>query len=103
MCRADLVGRSESRRRHSDNVFIPFLAAVDLKDVLDGPLLDQLPDEADNDIVRQTALSLFGPDHAPSLYRNGLRRQGLIQIFHDFCLNDRSRCAECSLPGLLTG
>jgi len=86
-----------------NNVFIPFLAAVDLKDVLDGPLLDQLPDEADNDIVRQTALSLFGPDHAPSLYRNGLRRQGLIQIFHDFCLNDRSRCAECSLPGLLTG
>lgn len=55
----------------------------------------------ENRTVRQTALNLFGPDPSPALYRTGLRRQGLIQIFQDYCLNDRSRCATCGLPGLL--
>jgi hypothetical protein len=81
-----------------NNVLIPFLAAHGIQP---ARWLDRLPVEADNAIVRQTALSLFGPDVPPSLCRDGLRQQGLIQIFHDFCLNDRSRCAACELPGLL--
>ena len=81
-----------------NNVLIPFLAA---RDIRPGRWLDYLPVETENTIVRQTALSLFGPDVPPSLCRDGLRQQGLIQIFHDYCLNDRSRCAECALPGLL--
>lgn len=81
-----------------NNVLIPLLAA---QGIPPGRWLDRLPSEADNAIVRQTALSLFGPDVPPSLCRDGLRQQGLIQIFHDFCLNDRSRCAECGLPKLL--
>jgi len=51
--------------------------------------------------VRQTAHNLFGPAHPPVLYRTGVRRQGLLQIFHDYCLNDRSRCAGCTFPALL--
>jgi hypothetical protein len=83
------------------NVFAPFLAAAGVQAPFDRGLLDQLPPETDNAIIRQTALNLFGPDHGPSLYRTGLRRQGLIQIFHDYCLDDRSRCAACTFPALL--
>ena len=83
------------------NVLIPFLAATGEGAAFRAGLLDLLPPEQDNTLVRQTAFSLFGQDHAPSLYRHGLRQQGLIQVFQDYCLNDRSRCASCTLPGLL--
>jgi hypothetical protein len=81
-----------------NNVFIPFLAAHGIRP---ARWLDRLPAEADNAIVRQTATALFGSDFPPSLCHNGLRQQGLIQIYYDFCLNDRSRCAACELPALL--
>jgi len=83
------------------NVLIPFLAATGEGAAFKAGLLDLLPPEQDNAFVRQTAFSLFGQDHAPSLYRHGLRQQGLIQVFQDYCLNDRSRCASCTLPALL--
>jgi hypothetical protein len=83
------------------NVILPFLAAgagSDQAFAFPGQeLLSQLPPEEDNSLVRQTAAYLLGPDHNPRLYRTGLRQQGLIQIFHDFCLNDRSHCAGCLL------
>lgn len=86
-----------------NNVLVPFLAAKNEKAVFEAGLLKNLPPEEYNAIVEQTARSLFGPDHSAALYRDGLRRQGLIQVFHDFCLNDRSRCASCPLPELLRG
>jgi hypothetical protein len=95
-----LIGESRARAI-ALNVFVPFLAAARPSEALRRERLDRLPAEEGSGIVRQTALSLFGPDHSTALYRGGLRRQGLVQIFHDFCLNDRSRCASCSLPGLL--
>ena len=81
-----------------NNVLIPFLAT---RGIRPARWLDRLPMEAGNVIVRQTAAALFGSDFPPSLCRDGLRQQGLIQIFYDFCLNDRSRCAACELPGML--
>lgn len=82
------------------NVLAPYVAATrspgDMANVL-----RHLPIEEDNELIRRTAHYLFGPDHPVSLYQNGLRRQGLIQIFQDFCLNDRSRCQTCPLPGAL--
>ncbi|OQW96341.1 MAG: hypothetical protein BWK77_05215 [Verrucomicrobia bacterium A1] len=95
-----LIGRTRADAI-INNVFIPFLAAQEARAPFRKDLLDRLPAESDNAIMRQTAFSLFGPDHASSLCRSGLRRQGLLQIFHDFCLNDRSRCAACELPGML--
>ena len=83
------------------NVAIPLVAAAGPGESFARGLLDALPAEADNAVVRQTALNLFGPDHPTSHYRTGLRRQGLIQIFHDYCLNDRSRCASCTFPNIL--
>jgi hypothetical protein len=47
------------------------------------------------------AYTLFGPDHNPAEYRTGLRQQGLIQMFHDFCLVNRCDCGRCALPGAL--
>lgn len=84
------------------NVWIPWLAAQPGYDEVVTRALDALPPEGDNGIVKQTAFYLFGRDHAPSLYRSALARQGLHQIFQDFCLNDRSRCAQCGFPEALT-
>ncbi len=83
------------------NVLVPFLAAAGNREVLEPDWLRRLPPEDDNQVLRQAARALLGPDHNPALYRSGLRQQGLLQIFHEFCLNDRSGCARCALPGLL--
>jgi hypothetical protein len=83
------------------NVVTPFLAATGRRNLFDSGLLDRLPVEGDNAIIRQTARYLFGPDHPAKLYASARRRQGLLQIFHDYCLNDRSRCATCRFPALL--
>lgn len=83
------------------NVLIPLLAASGNRSVISPAFLRHLKPEEDNQILRQTANNLLSPDHNPALYRSGLRQQGLIQIFHDFCLTDRSRCGTCALLKLL--
>jgi hypothetical protein len=80
------------------NVFIPFSAAMGL-DI--EPLLSILPPEQDNSLIRETASVLFGRDHNPAIYRHGLLQQGLLQVFHDFCLSRRTDCEACPLPGSL--
>ncbi len=80
----------------SANVILPLLAAEGT-DIT--PLLHVLPPEQTNSVMRQTAHRLFGRDHNPALYtRNGLRQQGLMQIFHDVCLAERTGCAHCPFP-----
>lgn len=81
------------------NVIIPFLAATGI-DTTD--LLRRIPAEQDNALLRQTAHALFGRDHNPTLYHSGIRQQGLLQIFHDFCINARTGCPECPLVPALT-
>jgi hypothetical protein len=95
-----LVGADRARAL-AINVIVPFLAAAGRSDALPADILAGLPRETSNSLVRQTAHNLFGSHHPGSLYATGLRRQGLLQIFHDYCLNDRSRCASCSFPALL--
>lgn len=84
------------------NVIVPFLAAEGVPASHIGNALDHLPVEPGNGIIKQTAFYLFGRDHSPSLYKTELARQGLHQIFQDFCLNDRSRCAVCRFPHALS-
>ncbi|MEM7395149.1 MAG: DUF2851 family protein, partial [Verrucomicrobiota bacterium] len=69
------------------NVILPFIAATNLSPWEKSDLLDQMPVEPMNATIKQTAHLLFGPDHPSSLYRTGMNRQGLIQVFHDFILN----------------
>lgn len=77
------------------NVVVPFWQASGRGLEDDAELLRLLPAEQDNALVVQTAHALLGRDHNPAVYRTGLRQQGLLQVFHDFCLNDRSGCSEC--------
>jgi len=96
-----LVGRPRAAAILA-NVCVPLLAALDEHTPFAAGWLDRLPPEAPSDRLRRMAQTLFGVGHPPSLYRTGLRRQGLLQIFQDYCLHDRSRCAECEFPVLLT-
>lgn len=83
------------------NLLLPAFAAMGAPAEAWKTLLNDLPAEETNELIQQTALRLFGPDHAPRLYRSGLRRQGLIQIHHDYCLGDRTLCAACPFPKTL--
>lgn len=97
-----LLGRARAAAIVS-NVIIPFrLARQQPLPPLEN-LLNYLPAEEDNALIRQAAFNLLGADHNPALYRNGLAQQGLIQIFHDFCLNDRSNCEDCALLKTIAG
>jgi len=80
---AELVGAD---RLHAIelNVFVPCRLAKG-----DGSVLRNLPVEPLNSVIRETAYTLFGPDHSPKLYRTAFARQGLIQIFNDFILTGR--------------
>ena len=92
-----LIGRQRTAAILA-NVVIPYLAATG-SDVT--RLLNRIPPEQDNALIRQTAHALFGRDHNPAFYRKALRQQGLIQIFHDFCLNTRAGCPGCALAAAL--
>lgn len=85
------------------NVVVPFMAATGRLKNGSGGILDHLPAAHHDGVVRRTASALFGRDHNPALYRTGLRQQGLLQICHDFCENDRSACKDCALPSLIAG
>ena len=82
------------------NVVIPFLAAQG-RPV--AALLDAPPPEDDNALIRDVAYALLGRDHNPDLYATSLRQQGLLQIFHDFCVNNRSACRDCPFAKALAG
>ncbi|MCF7817465.1 MAG: DUF2851 family protein [Kiritimatiellales bacterium] len=79
-----LVGQSRANAIIT-NILVPWRAATGATE-LD---LDHLPVEPSNSIIRQTAHTLFGPDHTPKTYCSALARQGLIQIFHDYLITHR--------------
>jgi len=83
------------------NLLLPAFAAMGAPAEAWKAVLKQLPAEASNKLIKDTALRLFGRDHSPRLYSSGLRRQGLIQIHHDYCLGDRTLCASCPFPATL--
>ena len=77
------------------NAILPFIAATRPET---APLLwRHLPPESVSAPMRTMANRLFGRDHNPSaIYAaDGLRQQGLLQIFSDFCLNARGGCDGC--------
>ena len=79
-----LVGKSRANAIVT-NILVPWRAATGATDLN----LDRLPIEPINSIIRQTAHTLFGPDHTPKVYRSALARQGLIQVFHDYLITHR--------------
>ena len=85
---AELVGKDRLNAIEL-NVFVPYRLAKG-----DSSVLKNLPVEPMNSVIRETAYTLFGPDHSPKLYRTALARQGLIQIFNDFILTGRRHKEE---------
>ncbi len=57
---------------------------------------------ASNSLIRLAAKQLFDSGtEAQRFLRNNRQQQGLLQIFHDFCLNDKSACALCQFPEMI--
>ena len=80
---AQLIGKGRLQAIEL-NVLVPFRLAKG-----DSSALENLPVEPMNSVIKETAYTLFGPDHSPKLYRTAFARQGLIQIFNDFILTGR--------------
>lgn len=58
---------------------------------------------APNDRVKRCALRLFGSvESARPWLRHIARHQAMLQIYHDFCLEDTTDCAECPFPEQLS-
>lgn len=83
------------------NIVLPLAVACGFRPDQVHERLAMLGPEPENGIIRQTAFYLLGKDYPSALLGDAVRRQGLQQIFHDYCLNDRSRCAGCALPKLI--
>ncbi len=83
------------------NVVLPLAAACGFDPAKVNAQLERLHPEGLNQVIRQTSFCLLGPDAPSDLLATANRRQGLQQIFHDYCLGDRSRCAACAFPELL--
>ena len=104
---AELIGASRARDIVV-NVVFPFVAA--LAEENENPRLRQqvhhryaaLPAEESNSLLRLAAGQLFGTVAAGKPYLTTARRQqGLMQVFHDFCVHDKSICRGCHFPDLV--
>ncbi len=51
-----------------------------------------------NRSVRRAAVRLLPPSFPTAWTRELLVQEGLIQVFHDFCLNETEHCATCDFP-----
>jgi hypothetical protein len=104
---ADLIGAARARDIVA-NVVLPF--AVALAEHSNDPRLSQqvrdryvaLPAEESNTILRLAAHQLFGSvTTAKPFLTTARRQQGLMQVFHDFCVHDKSICRTCHFPDLV--
>lgn len=85
------------------NVVLPLAAATGHDPATIAACLDTARPETLNQVMKQTVHYLLGVEYPSSLLASAAARQGLMQVFHDYCLHDRSQCARCPLPGWLAG
>ncbi|GAA5484622.1 DUF2851 family protein [Haloferula sargassicola] len=63
----------------------------------------QLPAGAKNEKVRRCAIRLFGSEEkARPWLKKAAHHQALLQIYHDFCLEDLTDCHDCPFPEQLS-
>ncbi len=63
----------------------------------------QLPAGAKNEKVRRCAIRLFGSEDAAKPWlKKAAHHQALLQIYHDFCLEDLTDCQNCPFPEQLS-
>ena len=59
----------------------------------------RLPSPAPNTKIKRACLRLFGArDDLAALLRPLAHHQAILEIYHDFCLEDLSDCTECPFP-----
>ena len=89
------------------NVVLPFAAAHAA--ITDNPGLAErcldryrtLGRSSSNATLRLAAQQLFDSQAAARrVIRTACQQQGLLQVFHDFCLQDKSGCEQCQFPAL---
>ena len=60
---------------------------------------DKLPGGTPSDPVRRAVTRLFGNRADTKRFLRKLwQHQGLLQVYHDFCLEDSSECQQCPFP-----
>lgn len=74
------------------NLFVPYRLALG---ELSERQLQVLPGEDVSMPMRDTWVRLTG--RCDGVPKDGLRQQGLLQIYHDFCHNPRVMCANCPI------
>ncbi len=76
-----------------NNTLLPL--AVATREITLQTAMDLTLPEASNSVIRETASRILGSDQTPQTYAgSGIRQQGLIQIYADFCQNG---CQNCRL------
>ncbi len=104
---SELIGVSRAQEIVT-NIVLPFAAAY--AQSIGNPKLYEaartaywrLPAAPSNSILRLAAGQLFeNPPLARRSIKTTRQQQGLMQIFHDFCLNDKSGCRHCHFPELV--
>ena len=104
---SELIGENRAREIVA-NIVLPFVAAYAENDG-DRKLYEtaqtryeRLPAAASNSIIRLASSQLFEqPSSARRYIKTARQQQGLMQIFQDFCLNDKSACRQCQFPDLV--
>ena len=64
-----------------------------------GERMEDWPVGGDAGLLRSASVRLFGVPYPPTDVRSHLAREGLLQIYKDFCR--AKTCAECSMPEFL--
>ncbi len=91
-----LVGRDRALELLANHL-VPLALLEDPEFSWDAYL--RLPSPAPNTKVKNATLRLFGArDDLASLLRPIAHHQALLEIYHDFCLEDASDCSECPFP-----
>ena len=96
--RISLIGASRVKDIVA-NVLFPLLM---ISGNADWSAFKSIRAELGNTLLEIVCLRLFGDADRGQQYIHFLyQQQGLLQIFEDFCLNDRSDCRVCRFPGLI--
>ena len=84
------------------NIVLPFVAALgdDRLHEKAKARYDALRTTSTNSLVRLAGQQLFDSAVAGKLAKTTRQQQGLMQVFQDFCLNDKSACRHCQFPEL---
>ena len=104
---SELIGASRAREIVG-NIALPFVTAY-AQERGDEKLAQtakarfaRFPAAPSNSILRLASGQLFEePLAARRFIKTSRQQQGLMQIFQDFCLNDKSGCRQCQFPELV--